>query len=436
MRRRSTIAGRAALAAFGTAAALVAAPAQPVPVAAPAAQVARVAPDMSPVALSTSTLSPTDRRIDAKLTARATNRQLGRDLTGQVRDARSRQALWSQRPGTRQLPASTTKLVTAVNALSTFGPAHRIKTTVRKGSTWRRVVIVGSGDPTLSRPKMKRLAAATATAVRAHGVRRVTVLVDDSLFPRPSLAYGWKRGYMPTDVSPVRALVVSQHRRWDTSIDAGKVFAELLAGYGVKTRSVVRGRAVAGAPALASVLSRRMDGIVASMLLPSDNDHAEALHRLVALRTGHRATWSGAAAAQRKVLAKLGVDLGTARLYDGSGLSRADRLTAAKLVAILSLAVDGNHPRLASLPGSLPVAGRSGTLAANYLRYTTWPSRCAVGLIQGKTGSLSGVITLAGYAKGADGRSKAFAFLANGVPSTLTTRRAVDRLASTITGCW
>jgi hypothetical protein len=37
---------------------------------------------------------------------------------------------------------------------------------------------------------------------------------------------------------------------------------------------------------------------------------------------------------------------------------------------------------------------------------------------------------------GADGRVKLFSFLLNRVPSTLQTRRAVDRLATTVTGCW
>jgi D-alanyl-D-alanine carboxypeptidase/D-alanyl-D-alanine-endopeptidase (penicillin-binding protein 4) len=381
-------------------------------------------------------LSKTDQRIDAMLTVRATSKQLGSDLTGLVTDGTSRQLLWSQRRSTRQLPASTTKIVTAANALTVFGPAHRFTTTVRKGSTWAKVVVVGAGDPSLSRANMASLAAQTAADVRAHKVSRVTVQVDDSLFPRPSLAYGWKSSYMPTDVSPVRALVVSQHRRWDTSLDAGKVFSELLANYGVRTRAIERARAPKGSPVLATVQGRRLDSIVKSMLLPSDNDYAEALHRLVARKAGYPATWSGAAAAQRKVLAGLGIDLGTSRLYDGSGLSRADRLTARQLVSVLSLPLDGNHPKLVSLLSSLPVSGRTGTLAANYLRYVTWPTRCAVGLIEGKTGSLSGVITLAGYARGADGRTKAFAFLANGVPSTLTTRRAVDKLATTVTGCW
>ena len=139
---------------------------------------------------------------------------------------------------------------------------------------------------------------------------------------------------------------------------------------------------------LASVQGRRLDSIVKRMLLPSDNDYAEALHRLVALKMGYAATWSGSAAAQRKVLLGLGIDLGTSRLYDGSGLSRADRLTARQLVSVLSLPLDGNHPKLVSLLDSLPVAGRTGTLAPKYLRYTTWPTKCAVGLVEGKTGSL------------------------------------------------
>jgi D-alanyl-D-alanine carboxypeptidase/D-alanyl-D-alanine-endopeptidase (penicillin-binding protein 4) len=431
MRRRSTVTGAAAVAAFAIIGALLAAPgpAQASTVAGTPAAVA-VTPTLVPA------LSRTDQRMASMLTVRATDRLLGSDLTGLVTDGVTQQELWSQGRSTGQLPASTTKLITAANALTVFGPSYRFTTTVRRGTTWGQVALVGAGDPSLSRAGMRILAASTAKAVRAHGRHWVRVQVDDYLFPRPTLATGWLSDYMPTDVSPVRALVVGQHRRWDTSIDAGNEFASLLKEYGVRTSAVVRARAPAGTPLLAKVQGRRLDLIVKDMLLPSDNDHAEALHRLVAIRAGYPATWTGAAAAQRNVLAGLGIDLGTSRLYDGSGLSRSDRLTARQLVSVLSLPLDGNHPQLVSLLSSLPVAGRSGTLAPNYLRYTTWPTRCAAGLVEGKTGSLRGVITLAGYARGADGRTKAFALLANGVPSTLTTRKAVDKLATTVTGCW
>ena len=124
-------------------------------------------------------------------------------------------------------------------------------------------------------------------------------------------------------------------------------------------------------------------------------------------------------------------------MYDGSGLSRRDRLAPLDAGGRAVDGLDGQHPNLAGLQhGAFAVAGVSGTLAPNYLRYVTNPTRCAAGLIEAKTGSLSGVISLSGFARGADGKVKMFSFLLNKVPSTLTTRRAVDRLAATVTGCW
>jgi D-alanyl-D-alanine carboxypeptidase/D-alanyl-D-alanine-endopeptidase (penicillin-binding protein 4) len=392
---------------------------------------------LTPASAEALPLGPEDQRVHDLLAERALDPKLGADTTGVVTDLATGRVLWSQHRLTRQLPASTTKLVTAVNALQTFGPEHRFTTRVRRGATWSRLVLVGAGDPSLTTGNLAALARDSAAAVTAAGRTRVAVYVDDSLFPAPTRAYGWKKTYVPADVSPVRALVVNQRRRLDTSLDAGNAFAKALAAQGVTVSRVVRGRAPKGAPVLAAVQGQRLDAIVTTMLQRSDNDHAEALHRLVARRAGYPATWAGAAAAQRAVLAGLGVDLATSRLYDGSGLSRAGRLTAAQLVAVLALAYDGTRPRLAPLTqGMLPVAGQSGTLGANYLRYNTAPTSCAAGLIEAKTGSLSGVISLAGTARGADGQLKLFAFLVNGMPSTLTTRRAVDRLASTVTGCW
>src|SRR5688572_2229372 len=229
MRRRS-LGGAAALAAFAVVGSLAgSAPAQAVTVAGTPATAGLTA-------TSVPALSKSDQRIASMLTVRARADQLGNDLTGLVTDGVSKTLLWDQRRGTGQLPASTTKLVTATNALTVFGPSHRFTTTVRKGSTWGKVVLVGAGDPSLNRSNLKTLAAAAAHDVRAHNVRRVTVQVDDSLFARPSLAYGWMSDYMPTDVSPVRALVVNQHTRWDTSIDAGQEFAAQLKLYGVTTR--------------------------------------------------------------------------------------------------------------------------------------------------------------------------------------------------------
>lgn len=381
-------------------------------------------------------LSATDQAVHDKLTQRSTQARLGPDLAGLVTDAASGRAVWGQHPNERQIPASNAKILTALNALEAFGPTYRFTTRVVAGSTARRVVLVGSGDPSLRSGQLGRMARAVAASVRARGLRRVSVQVDDSLFPRPTPAYGWKAAYTIRDVSPVRALVVNQHRRWDTSLDAGRVFARKLERWGLTVRGVTRAVRPAGATVLAATQGADLATIVAGMLQTSDNDVAEALHRLVAVQTGFPATWEGAAQAQRAGLARLGVSL-AAPLYDGSGLSRRDRLRPSDLVAALSKIFDPAYPNLAGLAnGSFPVAGVTGTLGPSYLRYVTAPTRCAVGLVQAKTGSLSGVISLSGFARGADGQVKLFSFLLNRVPSTLATRRAVDRLAATVTGCW
>ncbi|HEX7188982.1 MAG TPA: D-alanyl-D-alanine carboxypeptidase/D-alanyl-D-alanine-endopeptidase [Actinomycetes bacterium] len=382
-------------------------------------------------------LSVTDQVARDRLVTRSTSPQLGDDLAGMVTDLETGRVVWSHHAAERQIPASNVKLLTAVSALETFGPAHRFLTRVMTGAASRRVVLVGGGDPSLSRADLRRLATRTVAAKTAEGVTRVRVDVDDSLFPAPSLARGWKSSYVTQDVSPVRALVVDQHRRWDTSLDAGQVFATILERKGLDVGRVLRRVAPSTATLIAETAGDDLASQVGYMLRTSDNDVAEVLHRMVAVQTGLPATWAGAAQALVAALGRLGVTLPAGAVHDGSGLSRADRLRPAELVAVLRTAFDPAHPNLASLQrGSLAVAGVSGTLAPDYLRYVTNPTRCAAGLVEAKTGSLSGVISLSGFARGADGNVKLFSFLLNGVPSTLTTRRAVDRLAATVTGCW
>ena len=382
-------------------------------------------------------LSPTDQSVSDRLDLRSAAAQLGTDLSGLVTDAGTGQVIWAGSEDEQQIPASTVKLLTGVNALATFGPDHHFLTRAMTGATPRRVVLVGGGDPSLSRADLRRLARATAVSVLAQGVPRVRVDVDDSLFPSPTLARGWKASYVTRDVSPVRALVVDGRRRLDTSLDAGRVFAELLERRGVQVRAVSRRARPADSTLIAETYGDDLATQVASMLRASDNDVAEVLHRMVAVQTGLPATWKGAAQAQVAVLSTLGVTIAPVSVHDGSGLSRADRLSPAEVVAVLSRAHDPAYPQLASLrSGALAVAGETGTLGPAYLRYRSGPTSCARGLIEAKTGSLSGVIALSGHAVGADGRVKLFSFLLNRVPSTLTTRRAVDKLAATVTGCW
>lgn len=377
-------------------------------------------------------LSKADRRMAAKLRVRKKNGQLGRDFTGRVVDVASGRTVWSEEGSKEMMPASTAKVGTAVAALEALGPNRKLTTEVQtSGDT---ITIVGGGDELLTSQDLSALARRTARSVKKKETYRLRV--DDSLFAAPKMSPGWSSGYYPSNVTPVRALVVDQRQVMDTAMDAGRIFADELRDHGVKVSSTARGEA----PEDATTVARHgtpVSEVVIEMLLVSDNDMAEGLQRLTAVETGHPATWRGGAQAQLEVLKKLGVETEGMKLYDGSGLSRADRVSAAHLTSILKAAyTKGRHRTMWPLKAGLPVAGTKGTLRSDYGRFTTPQSRGATGAVKGKTGSLHDVVTLAGVTRGADGDLLAYAFMENGSPSTLTTKQAFDGLAATVHGSW
>jgi D-alanyl-D-alanine carboxypeptidase/D-alanyl-D-alanine-endopeptidase (penicillin-binding protein 4) len=131
---------------------------------------------------------------------------------------------------------------------------------------------------------------------------------------------------------------------------------------------------------------------------------------------------------------ELGVDLRGVRLYDGSGLSRANRIPALTLAQLLRAAGGAEHPELRPLLTGLPVAGFSGTLRE---RFVTAPASAGAGLVKGKTGTLTGVTALAGVVPDRSGRLLAYAFMTDHVPvpKTFAARDAMDRMASVLARC-
>lgn len=379
-----------------------------------------------------------DARIAATLAVRAKSLGLGLRTSVLVRDVTSGRDIAGVRSATALMPASTAKLVTAVTALQALGADHHFLTSTLATPRRDVIVLVGGGDPSLTSANLDTLAAATALDLTSRRVASVQLQVDDTLFPTPTTANGWPVGTVPSQVSAVRALVVDQHRSVDTSLDAGRVFAVKLALHGVRVVRVVRHARQPDARQLAGVEGASLDEIVREMLLTSDNDIAEVLARQVAVAAGVRPTWQATAAVRNAALTRLGVPMAGVHVYDGSGLSRRDRMTPGALVTLLQLAADSSRSELHSMVygGDLPLAGVSGSLRTARGRFSTAPSRCATGILWAKTGQLHDVTSLAGIAYGADGRLKAFAILVNGPHSSLAMRRKVDALAATVTGCW
>ncbi len=419
-----------ALAAVAVVAALTAGTAQATAAPAPAAAAASVS--AATPALATAT--PADSRIASRLTARATTTRFGTSFSGTVIDAASNQVIWSTRRTTELMPASNAKLFTAAAALDTYGPNARFTTFVRRGSRANHVVLVGTGDPLLNSAKIATLARTTKAWIDARGYRYPKVYVDDYFFPSPSLARGWLSSYVPADATPVRALVRDNRDLMDTSADAGRYLAAKLRALGIPGATYAGRQNVTSARAtIAKVSSFSVAGMVRRMLLTSDNDVAEILLRRTSYRLHNGTRWSGATASQTEAAKNQGLDIGV--LYDGSGLSRSDRVSSLQVSQVLRSAVTGSNPRVVTMRSKnvLPTAGRTGTLR---YRFTSTASDCAVGKVWAKTGSLRDVSALSGYTVGADGRTKIFSFIVNGKDLNSTLTNNLDMLAATVNGCY
>lgn len=369
---------------------------------------------------------------------------LGTRLLAQVVDVSSGRVLYGLAPTATTAPASTAKLLTAAALLAVKKVTDRIATTV-VGGTDGRIVLVGGGDPTLSgaRPGVTPLYPGAARLsdlaeqLHAAHVQIRRIVVDDSLFSGPLISPAWAPEDVPSfyasAITPVLADGGKAHpadygRSATPDLDAGHELAALLGQPGLP---VTRGVAPASAQQLARVESAPIGTLVEQMLQQSDNVIAECMARQVAIAEHQPASFLGGAHAIRTVLQRLGTDPGSG-MVDGSGLAAKDRLSPAGLVGVLRLAAGPTRPALHRELAAMPIAGWSGTLADRYL---SGASRVAAGIVRAKTGTLSGVSTLAGVVHDQSGRLLAFAFLASGVPSTYDADRALDTLAATLAGC-
>jgi D-alanyl-D-alanine carboxypeptidase/D-alanyl-D-alanine-endopeptidase (penicillin-binding protein 4) len=136
----------------------------------------------------------------------------------------------------------------------------------------------------------------------------------------------------------------------------------------------------------------------------SNNPIAESLLKSLAVAGGARGSFAGGVAAERRVLSGLGLDLDGTTLVDGSGLSRSNRVSVRLLVSALR-AADRSFDFAPEIVGAVPIAGRDGTLERR--------AGAAAGRVRAKTGLLSGVTGLAGFARDAAGRDLVFSVLAN-----------------------
>lgn len=346
----------------------------------------------------------------------------------------SGQTVYAREANAALIPASTQKLLVATAALSAFGGEHRFETRVvaaspPRGGAVDRLWVVGGGDPVLMVDAYKRLLDADpltaghpatpletlADAVAAAGIVEVEgpVVGDASRHDGDRVVPTWPSSYITDhDVPYLAALTVNGGwSAWDpqrvTAPDppayAAAELIRLLEARGVEVRGGPEtGVAPDGAAEVGMVRSPPLSEIVEAMLRESDNLMAELVVRELGFSRGGGGNTPAGVAQVVAEIGSLGVDVAGVALVDGSGLDRGNLATCGALAGALAVR---RRSGFEALDRGLAVAARTGTL---HERFAGTPLE---GVLRAKTGSLRGVVGLAGVI---DDPSLAFAFLANG----------------------
>lgn len=314
-------------------------------------------------------------------------------------------------------PASTMKLITAITAIDRLGGSYQFRTSLRyTGSITDNVLTgdvycVGGFDPRFNSDDMK----AFVEGIRSLGVDTIRgCLVADKMMKNDD-RLGW--GWCWDDDNPVLSpLLIS---RKDNFME--KFVSEL-----VDAGIVIQGNVIEGdTPSDAYELVDRthsIDQILMRMMKDSDNLYAESLFYQLAASSGNRpCTAQNARNLIKRLVRKLGLNPSDYVFADGSGLSLYNYVTAELEVEMLKYAYRNSNVYLHLYP-SLPIAGSDGTLKRRMRNAFTADN------VRAKTGTLSGVQSLAGYCSTPNNHTLCFAIINNGSLKDSPARALQDQI--------
>ncbi len=186
---------------------------------------------------------------------------------------------------------------------------------------------------------------------------------------------------------------------------------------------------------LASIDSQTLGETVRRMNKDSVNLYAELILRTVGKQFGEsapdenksiqrtRGDDSAGASVMKRWLTEKNVVTDEIKIHDGSGLSRLDFVTPEAVARALIFAAQSKFAD--TFKNSLPVAGTDGTLRGRLGNVR--------GKILGKTGSITYVNALAGYAKNSTDETFAFVIFCNNQTRKADSSSVIDRIATILT---
>lgn len=318
-------------------------------------------------------------------------------------------------------PASTMKLLTAVTAIDLLGGDYKLNTSLRYMGTVKDSVLtgdlicVGGLDPMFDANDMR----AFVESVKGLGVDTIRgrLVAAPSFKESELLGEGWCWDDDNPQLSPLLV------ERKDEFMP---VFANRLREAGIVVEASITTAPYSKDALMLCLRSHTLKDVLMPMLKESDNLYAESLFfQIAASQTARPAKAAHARQIIKRELSKAGVTGVPYRIADGSGLSLYNYVTPELMVKLLCYAYKNTKIFMQLYP-ALPIAGQDGTLKKRMTGpYTN-------GKVKAKTGTLTGISSLAGYLTTANGHVVAFSIINQGVLKNADGRGFQDKVCTAL----
>ena len=318
-------------------------------------------------------------------------------------------------------PASTMKLLTSVTALDLLGSRYDYRTSlyykgrmadgVLEGDVW----LVGGMDPLFDDTDLRIM----AETLHRVGIDSISgrIMKDVTFKEDMLLGEGW---CWDDDNPQLTPLLISRKDEF------AERFKEELEKYSIIVNAPISAGRLPKDALLVCSRSHPLSEVLVPMMKESDNLYAESMFFQIAAATGQRpAKAVHARQAVKSLLSKAGVRGIPYRIADGSGLSLYNYVTPELMVRLLRYAYL-KRDVMAALYPALPVAGVDGTLKKRM------KGSAAEGNVHAKTGTLTGISSLAGYCRAANQHLLAFCIINQGIMKNAEGRNFQDKVCEAL----
>lgn len=339
---------------------------------------------------------------------------IGGNVSCIVMSAEHGDVIYSRNPGMKMIPASITKVITAIVALDILGPDYKFKTIAYTDSPISDGVINGNlylkgfGDPDLYSGDISVLAKDVAQKVKQLNGNIIydNSFLDDNYYSLANFYSGDTRQQYWPYVAGIN--LDKNNVSGNPGYYAAELFASQLYANGVN----ISGNVVSGVtpPAATQVaeFSHSIKDVLTNMNKVSDNHSAITVFKVIgAVFASPPGSLEKGTRAVIDYMTRIGVERNEYEILEGSGLTRFNTVTGNLFMRLLKIMYD-DLKVFDMFYNQLPIAGYDGTLRNRMIG--TEADRN----VRAKTGSLNSVSALSGYTVSRDNELLMFYIVNNG----------------------